>query len=152
MDKEISLSKFLSRYCYLKGETLKKVTHQEVKELFPEFKRSSFKEINEHPELLVTGKVILVNDGKKTIPYYSLPIEEDKDYTELMREEVKKLEINDKHYDYSSLSIYELRLLLRHRFNSLRNQCCARNELKSRGVVLSKKYNRCKMKRDKEDY
>ena len=31
----------------------------------------SFKEINEHPELVMSGRVVLVNDGRKTIPYYA---------------------------------------------------------------------------------
>ncbi len=151
MQKEISLSKFLSRYCFLKGDKLKKVTHEEVKQLFPEFKRSSFKEINDHPELVMTGKVILVNDGRKTIPYYSMPIEEELEYLEFQREEIKKIQIDDKYHDYSSMSLYELRLLLRHRFNSTRNQNNARHEIKKRGIVLSKKYNRCEMKRKMEE-
>ena len=151
MNQEISLSKFLSRYCYLKGEKLKKVTHEEVKELFPEFKRSSFKEINKHPELLMSGKVILVNDGKKTIPYYSMQIKDYDEYKELVREEVKKIPIDDKDHDYASMSLYELRLLLRHRFSSIKNQCRARREINKRGIVLSKKYNRCEMKRKREE-
>ena len=151
MKNEISLSKFLSRYCYLTGEKLCKVTHEEVKQLFPQFKRSSFKEINEHPELLMTGKVILVNDGRKTIPYYSQIVENEYDnYQVLEREEAPKIKIDDERHDYSSMSLYELRLLLRKKFNSVRNQNCARREIKKRGIVLSKKYNRCEMKRKME--
>ena len=150
MKNEISLSKFLSRYGYLTGKDLKNVTHEEVKELFPEFKRSSFKEIDKNPELLITGKIILVNDGRKTIPYYAR-IQEKEEYTIVERESVEKRKIDDEIYDYTSMSLYELRLLLRKRFNSVRNQNCARKEIEKRGIVLSKKYNRCKFKRKMEE-
>ena len=152
MYSEISLSKFLSRYCRLSGLELTKVTHEEVKQLFPQFRRSSFKEINEHPELVMSGRVVLVNDGRKTIPYYSVIEEDAFDYDEIMREEYNdEIVIDDNHYDMSKQTIYKLRLLLRHKYNSLRNQNAARRELNNRGIVLSKKYNRCKMKREMEN-
>ena len=99
----------------------------------------------------MTGKVILVNDGRKTIPYYSQIVENEYDnYQVLEREEAPKIKIDDERHDYSSMSLYELRLLLRKKFNSVRNQNCARREIKKRGIVLSKKYNRCEMKRKME--
>lgn len=153
MSYEISLSKFLSRYAFLEGEDLKKITHDEVKKLFPEFKRSSFEEILDNPELLKSGKVVIVYDGKKKVPYYIPRVEKNtEEFMDFHRESVKERQIDDNVYDYSNMSIYELRCLLQRKFNSYRNQTSARKELDRRGVVLRKKYNRCEFKRkDYED-
>ena len=141
--QELSLSKFLSRYSYLKGADLIKVTHKEVAYLFPELRRSSFDEIKKNPELLFTGKVVIVNDGKKSIPYYVPQLSNDDiDCLDFNREAIKEREIDDSVYDYTNMSIYELRCLLERKFNSYRNQNCARRELNRRGIVLNKKYKR----------
>ena len=148
---KITLSKFLSRYAFLQGCDLTKVTHEEVKKLFPNIKRSSFEEIENNPDLIYDGNVVLVSDGKKTIPYYVPKIEEKEiEYMDFNREEIKEEGPDDTVYDYSSMSIYELRCLLERKFNSYRNQCCARNELNKRGIVLRKKYDRNEFKK-KED-
>ena len=151
MIKEISLSKFLSRYVSLNGEDLKKITHAEVKKLFPELKRSSFDEISENPELLVSGKVILVSDGKHRIPYYVPKVMNEGEDLEFHREAIPPREIDDTVYDYTKMSIYELRCLLARKFNSYRNQACARRELNRRGIELSRKYKRCDFKRKNID-
>ena len=52
------------------------------------------------------------------------------------------VEKDDTHYDYASMSVYELRKLLNTKFNSYRNSREARRELERRGVVLTRKYNR----------
>ena len=152
-DEIISLSKFLSRYVNVCGVNLKKITHDEVKALFPFIKRSSFDEIKKHKELLITGKVLLVSDGRKTIPYYTpiLDYEKDSESLYLEREEVPKLELNDAHYDYSKLSEFELRELLVRKYNSFRNQVNARHELEHRGISITKKYKRSDYKIIKED-
>lgn len=147
----INLSKFLARYLNLTGANLNQLTHEDVKELFPSLKRSSYKEINEHPELLALGDVILVYDGKKTIPYYApemtFAYDEDGNVIENEPEEIDisflpKFEKNDKHYDYMSLSERELRSLLVRKFNSPRNQFAARRELTRRGIPITLKYKR----------
>ena len=50
-------------------------------------------------------------------------------------------------HDVTRMNEYELRLMLRRKFNSIANQRQARRELEDRGVVLSKKYNRTEEKR-----
>jgi hypothetical protein len=81
--KVISLAKFLNKYVSLCGEDLKKLTHEDVQILFPYFKRSSFDKIYNNPTLVSSGKVVLVNDGKKTIPYYApQTLYLDDDYTD----------------------------------------------------------------------
>lgn len=144
---DISLAKFLSRFVSLYGKDLKKVTHNEVKILFPNLKRCSFNKIKENPMLIYDGDVILVDDGKTIIPYY-IPKEETlNSESTFIREKVKEREIDDSYHDYASMSIYELRCLLERKYNSCRNQCAARRELNKRGVVLHKKYKRSEEKR-----
>jgi len=150
MLNEINLSKFLSRYCNLTGKNLSKINHEAVKFLFSYLKRATFEEIRENPMLVATGEVLLVNDGKKVIPYYVPDIE----YEELDEpQEVSMQRVDNTpkvdygRHDYTKMSIYELKCLLKRKFNSYANQRNARIELESRGVVLSKKYNRCEEKR-----
>ena len=138
----ISLAKFLSRYANVCGENLKKITHEEVKILFPELRSTTFKELRSSMrknnvedninELFLSGKVMLVNDGHKTIPYYTPVLSEDMtDEVYLNREECEGIVVDDNDYDYTRMSERELRRLLRRRFNSERNQRGARSELKS---------------------
>ena len=146
-EEVISLSKFLSRYVCMQGDNLKRITHEEVKYLFPYLKRTSFDMIEEHKELLYMGKITLVSDGKKIIPYYTPELEySELEYNNLEREEDAPFEVDDNHYDYSSLSEYELRQLLRRKFSSYRNQVNARRELSNRGIAITKKYNRASYK------
>ena len=69
-ENEISLAKFLTRYVYVTGKDLTKLTHDDIKELFPYLKRTSFEYIDLHPGCVECGEVALVNDGKNIIPYY----------------------------------------------------------------------------------
>ncbi len=145
---KITLSKFLSRYAYLQGSDLTKVTHEEVKKLFPTLKRCTYEEISLCPELVYDGNVVLVTDGKKTIPYYVPELEcSENEYLDFNREEIPSDEVDDNIYDYSNMSVYELRCLLERKFNSYRNQCCARKELNKRKIVLRKKYDRNNFKK-----
>ncbi len=148
-DTIISLSKFLARYANVTGVNLKKITHDEVKYLFPYLRRSSFDEIKKHKELIMNGKVVLVSDGRKVIPYYTpvLDFEYDAEALYLDREEVPQEEIDDNEYDYASMSEYELRELLVRKCNSFRNQMRARHELEHRGIAITKKYRRCEYKK-----
>ena len=117
---EMSLSKFLSRFCNLTGEDLSKIHHNDVKVLFPNLERSSFEEIEKNPLLILTGSVILVNDGEKTIPYY-VPITDDFDLEDPMEVQLERTEgicVDYSKHDYAHMSIYELRQLLKRKFNS----------------------------------
>ena len=154
---EISLPKFLARYLNLTGKDLSKITHEDVKVLFPFLKRTSFEKI----ELALKGmldpeeayeildRVLLVNDGKHVVPYLKpeLLTEEMDDPLEVVAEAVPKRKIDRSHHDYASMSIYELKCLLERKFNSARNRKKAKEELQYRGVVLSKKYDRNKDKK-----
>ena len=147
MKYEISLAKFLSRYKYVEGEDLKKITHEEAIKLFPDLKRSTYEEVSNNRELLANGKIVFVDDGKRKIPYYIPEVLDDIDTMEFHREPVSPVEIDDNDYDYSSMSVYELRCLLKRKFNSNRNQMNARKELNRRGITLNKKYNRNDIKK-----
>lgn len=154
MLNEISLPKFLSRYCNLTGGDLAKLTHEDVKEFFPEIERSTFESIRKDPSLTLSGKVLLVNDGKKVIPYYAPVIDfsvEDEPMHVRLEKDDTRIVIDRATHDYTKMSIPELKLMLRHKFNSRRNQRNARIELESRGVVLSRKYDRNKEKRKVEE-
>lgn len=150
MHNEINMSKFLSRYCNLIGNNLSKITHEDVRVLFPKIKRASFEEVSQNPKLLAIGKVVYVNDGKNVIPYYTPNVDFDilDEPTPVNKKEEKRV-INKKK-DYAKMSIYELRCILRRKFNSCSCQRKARCELEKRGIVLSKKYNRCEEKREVE--
>jgi hypothetical protein len=157
----ISLSKFLSRYANVFGADLKKVTHEEVSVLFPELERASKRElrtkgevlafIKAHKEELLLGKIVLVSAGRYLIPYYTPVLIEDMDLSEeeemYFEREAVPTRINNKVYDYSTLKEFELRNLLRRKFNSSRNQINARKELESRGFAKTRKYRRCNFKK-----
>lgn len=78
-ENAISLVDFLERYCGINNINNKRITHQNVKSLFPQIKRSSFEEVIKNPELVYTGKVVFVKDfNNECIPYltgYDLEIE-----------------------------------------------------------------------------
>ena len=165
MINDISLAKFLSRYASLKGRNLKKLTHDDVKILFPQLQRCSFDDLKEHPEYVYNNIVMFVNDGKHTIPYFVKKIKKDEEdletieevegpeiiedieELEIIREEVAPIQVDDSDYDFSKLTNYELRCLLPRRTNSLRNQSGAKRELNRRGIVLHKDYDRNEVKK-----
>lgn len=139
----ISLSKFLSRYVNLDGVDLSKVTHEQVKQLFPYLKRSSFEYVEKHPEDVCRGVIVMVSDKFHTIPYYVPTLNENLGKLQEFKVEFDEVKIKDEeHYDYASMSVYELRKLLNTKFNSYKNSREARRELESRGIVLTRKYNR----------
>lgn len=141
--KVISLSKFLSRYLYVTGEDLTKMTHKEIFTLFDFLERSSFDYIDENIDCIYEGEVALVSDGKTVLPYYVPELEyQDKEFFQIHVQRNGAITIDDNIYDYSSLSEYELRELLRRRFSSARNQYNARKELTNRGIEITKKYKR----------
>ena len=90
----------------------------------------------------VEGHQLLPDDARRITRMDEL--EEPMDFN---MEELPKQQVNYRKYDYTKLSIYELKCLLRRKFNSVANQKNAKCELERRGLVLSRKYNRCKEKR-----
>lgn len=152
MEDEISLAKFLARYGILQGKDLNKVTHQDIRILCPYLKRSSFDEIREHPEYVIQGKVVLVNDGKHTIPYYAPNIH----ITEFdeVQEFVKEVENNVDYgyHDFSTMTDYELGLARVRKNNSPKNQREAKKEQENRGIGLKRRYDRREFKKIEEDY
>ena len=144
---EISLAKFIARYELLVGEDLKKITHEDAKILFPDLKRTTFELIRKNPELLYNGQVVLVNDGRKTIPYF-VPREKDLDdeASEFEFIDEEKKPTKREYVDYTSMSVYELKQFLHEKFSTCQQRTLAKRELLSRGVVHKKKYVRCKEK------
>ena len=137
---EISLAKFLSRYVLLSGVDLKKLTHEDVKVLFPDIRRCSIEKIRENPSLIYSREVILVYDGRHHIPYYP---------PEVLSSEITQVELdvveedkgldNNVNYDYTSMSNYELKCVLKNKFNSYKNKRKAKYELENRGIILEKR-------------
>ena len=146
----VSLSKFLSRYGLLNGYGLTKLTHEDALRLFPKLKTVKEEDFEKDPDLIDSGKIIYVQDRKDTIAYYIPSTLEETDIMDFNSEIVKEKEQDDTVYDYANMSIYNLRCLLKRTLNSYRNQCCARKELKRRGIVLRKKYNRNDFKKMEE--
>ena len=153
MQNEISLSKFLARYHNLAGKDLSKMTHDDVQTFFPELKRTSFELVEKRPELLAQGSILLVNDGHRTIPYLVPQVEliqEEKMEVNIERGQRSRNQIDLGRHDYTRMSIYELKCLLKNKFYSYSVKRRARLELKDRGVVLSRKYNRVEEKQKTE--
>ena len=149
--KVISLAKFLNKYVSLCGEDLKKLTHEDVQILFPYFKRSSFDKIYNNQTLVSSGKVVLVNDGKKTIPYYApQTLYLDDDYTEFFLDKIEEVPQLIS-YDYTEMSNYELKKILKEKFSTYKEKKNARRELEDRGVVMRKEMKR-KREKEKEKY
>ena len=66
----ISINDFLEKYYGRTDFNGKKLVHENIKSLFPDIKRGCFEDIVKNPELVYTGKVVLVKDcNNKCIPY-----------------------------------------------------------------------------------
>ena len=143
----IRLSKFLARFGSLQGEALSHITHDEVKVLFPQFVRTTFEYARNNKELVSTGKILMVDDGRKIIPYILPELDYENSFLlDVLRQEDDVKEIDYGEYDYTSMSIYELKKLLDRKFNSTNNSRHAKRELESRGLI-KKKYKREKIKK-----
>lgn len=69
-ENAISINDFLAKYYGRSDFDGKKLIHENVKSLFPDIKRWSFEDIVKNPELVYTGKVVLVRDSNnRCIPY-----------------------------------------------------------------------------------
>lgn len=142
--KSVTLSKFLSRFLAVDGMALTKVTHADVKMLFPMLKRASFEYVEKHPEEVMMGRIIMVNDGKKVIPYIVPDVRKIEIDITMMPEFVEEKRNGKREIDYTKMRVYELKRLLNLRFNTYKVSRGARNELENRGVLLKRKYKRAK--------
>lgn len=140
----ISLAKFLSRYLNLSGELLNHISHEDVKILFPNIKRTSFEYAENNPNEVANGNIIWVDDGKHVIPYVKPEYVHSAENKEISFEKVEPKKIDSGYHDYASMSNYELKCMLNLKFNSRSNSRQARKELENRGVTLTKKYKRNK--------
>ena len=142
--KSVTLSKFLSRFLAVDGMALTKLSHADVRVLFPMLKRASFEYVEKHPEDVMCGKILMVSDGKKTIPY----IVPDSKISVIKRTYMPEIEVVVKEkkitYDYTSMKVYELKKLLNARFSTYKVSRSARNELENRGELVKRKYKRNK--------
>ena len=150
-DNEISLAKFLSRYLFITGEDLCHLTHEDVKQLFPQLRRVSLEHVRRHPILIISNKVLLVNDGRKTIPYRIPKVKEFDGVIRQFNLIKDEMVYHEGPYDIVSMSNYELKTLLNNKFNPRSDRMHALKELEERGIILKKKYNRKKDNRV-EDY
>ncbi len=150
LKSSMNLSKFLTRYCNITGKDLSRLHHEDVYWLFPNLKRATFEEVERYPGLVATGQIILVDDGRKIIPYKTpeLQYDELEEPTEfIMEDKTDGPKVDYGKHDYTKMNVFELRQMLRRKFNSALNQKYARRELEERGIVLSKKYDRNEEKR-----
>lgn len=113
LEKEysISLKSFLIIFCGICNDTLLKgkVSHDDIKHLFPELKRVSFDYINKNINEIYTGKVILVKDSYDFIVPYKKPLIEK--YIEIPDIEIveeKCEEAIEEIVNLENLSLYEL--------------------------------------------
>lgn len=68
--KSLDASSFLKRYYGISHEEIAGMTHDTIKSFFPQLRRTSFDCIQKNPELVSTGKIILVEDAKHyQVPY-----------------------------------------------------------------------------------
>lgn len=142
--KSVTLSKFLSRFLMVDGMALTKVTHADVKMLFPMLKRASFEYVEKYPEEVMMGRILMVSDGKKIIPYIVPDVRKIEIDMTMMPELIEEKRTGKRETDYTKMRVYELKKLLNLRFNTYKVSRSARNELENRGILLKKKYKRVK--------
>lgn len=100
----IIMPKFLYEYFGVTDLNIFEMTHDDVKVLFPELKRSSFEEIQKDYTCIYNGNVILVRDKKgDIIPYYN-PLR----YLEMEFECLEKIERPKKIKQQNNIDIEEL--------------------------------------------
>ena len=113
LEKEysISLKSFLMIFCGICNETLLqgKISHDDVKHLFPELKKSTFEYLSKNINEIYTGNIILVKDSYGFIAPYQKPLIEE--YIEIPDIEIiddKKEKAIEEIVNLENLSLYEL--------------------------------------------
>ena len=74
--KNLSVKSFLERYYGITNEGISSMTHRVASSFFPQLKRASFEYIQKNPELVSTGKIVLVEDVNHAQAPYFMPEEE----------------------------------------------------------------------------
>ena len=142
-DMIITMPEFLYNYLGIEDINIFEITHEDIKIILPDVKRSSFEEINKNYISIYNGDVILVKDKKgKTLPYYN-PLR----YLDI---EAIDMEIiarptfdneDSKQVDIESLTNYELKKEYikdkrQHKYALCR---VLKKEITERGIKLSRK-------------
>ena len=106
----ISLKSFLISYCGICYSSLlnENISHEDIKYLLPDLKRSSYEYILKNVKDVYTGKIILVKDSYgHIIPYLKPEIKEYYENNEIEKDDVKE-ETFEKAINLEKLSLYEL--------------------------------------------
>ena len=143
----ISLRKFLMLYLNITYDRKYKITHRDVKVLFPDLKRASLDDIRKDPYLLITKKIVLVNDGRNVVPYIKpMILDEEMELTDI------DIEVEHRRsYDFDNMTKNELKALFYENNCSKRDKYKAKRELADRGVELKRKPGK-KYKERRDDY
>jgi len=107
----ISLKSFLVVFCGIYNETLltQKVSHDDIRHLFPELKKVGFDYISKNLNEIYVGNIILVRDSFGFIAPYKKPLIEE--YIEMPNIEIietKREKIIEEVVNLENLSLYEL--------------------------------------------
>ena len=154
-ENSISLKKFLILYCGISASSLDNIrlSHNDIKILMPNLKRSSFEYLLNNMKNLYVGKVIAVKDAYGVVlPYVCPKIEEISNPTIIANNnnELGKIEIN------KDLKLYQLCLLSKKlkKFKKYREYRNATKLIKTKVDYKAKQYKKEKkflIEREKEN-
>ena len=118
-DGRITITSFLSKYLGVRDQRVlsSRITHKDIKAIFPNLKRVSFDYAVDNPTLIGDSTILLVSDSiGRVVPYMNpqLGYEETEYFGEFVRDESTSKEIipNIDEIDLESLNNYELQQLL----------------------------------------
>ena len=73
--RNLNVQSFLEKYYGITHEGISNMTHKVASSFFPQLKRASFEYIQKNPELVTTGKIVLVEDVQHLMAPYFMPEE-----------------------------------------------------------------------------
>ncbi len=73
--RNLNVQSFLEKYYGISHEGISSMTHKVASSFFPQLKRASFDYIQKNPELVSTGKIVLVEDVEHFMAPYFMPEE-----------------------------------------------------------------------------
>lgn len=136
----VSMPYFLYHYIGYNEENIYKMTHKDIKELFPTLRRSSITDVCKNPRIIYEGNVILVKDRRGlVVPYYN-PL--DKNSVFSCMDDIVSKEKDNKEYDIldiKKLTNYELKKEYglqkkSHNFGRFKMVRTIKKELDNRGI------------------
>ncbi len=151
-DGRITIISFLSKYLGVRDQRVlsSRITHKDIKAIFPNLKRVSFDYVVDNPTLIGDSTILLVSDSiGRVVPYMNpqLGYEETEYFGEFVCDESTKVTIpNIDEIDLESLNNYELQQLL-HVYEKNLIRGAAR---KVRNELISRKDSRHSTKESKE--